>query len=138
MTIYDTRRQNLRALIREWHGPTSLSRKLGHSSGSYIAQLAGPRPSRDVSEKVAREIEGKLGLPIGWMDREHADAGVALDERALSDAVRIVTACLRDAGLRPDAEHTAMLVTLAYDQSRLTGALDEVWVRRLVNLMERT
>lgn len=51
-SVYDTRRENLRKLIRQWGGPTSLAKKLGHANGSYIAQLAGPHPSREVSERV--------------------------------------------------------------------------------------
>lgn len=79
-TIYDTRRDNLRALIGQWGGPTSLAKKLGHSNGSYIAQLAGPRPSREVSEKVAREIEKVLGLPVAWMDQDHPTGGQQLND----------------------------------------------------------
>ena len=40
-SVYDTRRTNLRSLIGQWGGPTSLSKKLGHSNGSYLAQLVG-------------------------------------------------------------------------------------------------
>ena len=65
-SVYDQRRDNLRALMTQWGGPTSMAKKLGHSNGSYVAQLAGPNPSREISEKVAREMEAKLGLPIGW------------------------------------------------------------------------
>jgi hypothetical protein len=56
LDVYRTRRENLRDLSRSWGGPTSLAKKLGHSNGSYLAQLIGPHPSRDVSEKVARII----------------------------------------------------------------------------------
>jgi hypothetical protein len=68
-TIYDIRRDNLRRLIGQWGGPTSLSKKLGHSNGSYIAQLAGP---------------------IAWMDREQEAGGLHLNDEALSDVVRAV------------------------------------------------
>jgi hypothetical protein len=72
-SVYETRRVNLRALINQWGGPTSLSRKLGHSNGSYIAQIAGPHPSREISEKVAREVESKLGLPIDRLRQGSGD-----------------------------------------------------------------
>lgn len=137
-STYDIRRDNLRKLIREWHGPTSLAKKLGHSSGSYLAQLAGPNPSRDISERTAREIESKLDLPSGWMDRENANnlhPSRSLDEAGISDAVRLVSSCLRDAGLRPDPEKTAMLVTLVYERRVDTGAVDESYVKRLIKLM---
>ena len=62
-TIYDTRRDNLRALIGQWGGPTSLSKKLGHANGSYIAQLARPRPpagARKPHRRVGFFVAGVL------------------------------------------------------------------------------
>lgn len=134
-TVYDIRRENLRTLARQWGGPTSLSRKLGHSNGSYLAQLIGPNPSRDVSEKTARDIEKRLQLPTGWMDAEHGEAP-GLDHEALSDCVRAVASVLRDVGLRPDPERYATLVGLVFDRFRLTGRLDEEHTKKLISLMK--
>jgi hypothetical protein len=136
-TIYDTRRDNLRALIGQWGGPTSLARKLGHSNGAYIAQLAGPRPTRQVSEKVAREIEATLSLPAGWMDQEHAPGGTALDDQALTECVRAVATVLRDAHLKPDPQVYAQLVSLAYDRWKLVGRIDEPYLLRLTSLLTK-
>lgn len=134
-TIYDTRRDNLRALIGQWGGPTSLSKKLGHANGSYVAQLAGPRPSREVSEKVAREIEQKLGLPVAWMDQDHPRNGQHLDDETLTECVRAVATVLRDAGLRPDPETYGTLVQLVYDRVKLAGRIDEHHIKRLAQLL---
>jgi hypothetical protein len=114
-SVYEIRRENLRSLIGQWGGPTSLSRKLGHSNGSYVAQLAGPRPSREVSERVAREIENKLGLPV---------------------CVKCVATVLRDAGLRPDPGAYATLVQLTYERSKLTGRIEESYVQKLIQLIQ--
>lgn len=132
--IYEIRRVNLRALIGQWGGPTSMSRKLGHANGSYIAQIAGPNPSRDISEKTAREIEGKLGLPLGWMDQDHPTTEQKLNDQALTDVVRAVATVLRDAGLRPDPETYGTLVQLAYDRAKLTGRIDENYIQKLTTL----
>ena len=134
-TIYDTRRDNLRALIGQWGGPTSLSKKLGHANGSYIAQLAGPRPSREVSEKVAREIEQRLGLPVAWMDQEHPRTGQHLDDETLTECVKAVATVLRDARLRPDPEAYGTLVQLVYDRVKLAGRIDENHIQRLAALL---
>lgn len=134
LSVYQVRRENLRELSRQWGGPTSLSRKLGHANGSYLAQLIGPHPSREVSEKVAREVEAKLGLPVGWLDAEHGPAR-SVDDAALSDCVRAVAAALRDAGLRPSPERYGTLVALVYDHQRLTGRLDEAHINKLIELM---
>ncbi len=133
-STYETRRLNLRALMREWGGPTTLAKKLGHANGSYLAQIAGPNPSREISEKVAREVEHALGLPLGWMDQEHA-GGTRVDDAALGDCVRAVAAALRDENKRPDPEKYGALVSLAYDYMRLTGRVDEAHIKKLVRLI---
>lgn len=135
--VYDTRRENLRGLISQWGGPTSLAKKLGHANGSYIAQLAGPNPSREVSEKVAREIERKLGLPIAWLDQEHVGTPKHLNDQALADCVRAVATVLRDAGLRPAPDVYATLVQLTYDHTKLTGQVDEVFIQKLTGLLQK-
>jgi hypothetical protein len=133
-SVYALRRVNLRKLMTEWGGPTSLSKKLGHSNGSYLAQLVGPHPSREISEKVAREIEVKLKLPIGWLDQEQSPEGQALNDQALNEVVRAVATVLRDAGLRPDPDTYGTLVQLAYDRAKLTGRIDEHYITTIVRL----
>jgi hypothetical protein len=134
-SVYVTRRENLRSLMAQWGGPTSMAKKLGHTNGSYIAQLAGPNPSREVSEKVARDMEAKLGLPIGWLDQEHAGNGRQVDDETLSACVRAVAAAIRDAGLKPDPDAYANLVGLVYEHTKLTGRVDEPFIQKLIGLI---
>lgn len=134
-SIYDVRRQNLRALIREWRGPTSLARKLGHSNGSYLAQLIGPNPSREISEKVARGIEAKLNLPLGWLDRETPERP-PIDDSVLAHCVRAVAAAVQDSPVKVSPEKFAELVTLAYEHHAATGTCDEGYINRLMRLLK--
>lgn len=136
MDIYDIRRANLRELMRTWGGPTSLAHKLGHTNGSYIAQLAGPNPSREISEKVARGIEQSLALPIGWMDKrnEPGQSAPGLDDTLLTRCIRAVTAAAEDLGARPPAHKFADLVALAYEHAQVTGQCNEAHIKRLVRL----
>jgi hypothetical protein len=136
-SVYVMRRDNLRGLMTQWGGPTSLAKKLGHSNGSYIAQLVGPNPSREISEKVARDMESKLALPIGWLDQEHAGNGRQVDDAVLSDVVRAVAAALRDAGHNPTPDVYANLVSLAYEHAKLTGRVDEPYITKLIGLTRR-
>ena len=133
-SVFDIRRENLKALMAQWGGPTSLARKLGHSNGSYLAQLAGPNPSRDVSEKVAREVKGKLTLPAGWLDQDQKGGARKIDDDLLSMCVRAVAAAVRDAGRRPEPEVYGNLVELAYEHTKLTGRVDEPFIQKLVRL----
>lgn len=135
LSVYELRRANLRELAKTWGGPTSLAKKLQHSNGSYLAQLIGPHPSRDVSEKTARDIERKLGLSIGWLDQEHAGKSSPLDDKALGDCVRAIAAALRDAGHTASPVQYGTLVELTYDRWRLVGRLDEAYIKRLMELM---
>ena len=41
-TIYEIRRDNLKALIRE-HGNGEVSKAAGYPSASYISQMVGPK-----------------------------------------------------------------------------------------------
>lgn len=133
-SVFDTRRANLRALVRQWGGPTSLSAKLGHANGSYLAQLAGPHPRKEVSEKAARAIERKLELPDGWMDRKHAAAPAQPSTATLVELVALATDIAATQGTRVSREKLAELVTLAYEHSQLTGSIDTGYLTRLINL----
>ena len=138
-SVYEQRRDNLRELMRSWGGPTSMAKKLGHSNGSYLAQLAGPNPSREVSEKVAREIEGKLGLPLGWMDVEH-DRRAPVDDTALAECVRVLKtsrdlrADLR--GKRGREGHPAIAAALAQIPQRRAAHVLHRQVERVAVLSE--
>jgi hypothetical protein len=67
--VYETRRENLRLLIgSRADGVKQLAQELGYSGQSFLSQMAGPNPVRNVSETTARAIEQKLGLPAGWLD----------------------------------------------------------------------
>ena len=70
MGIEQTRRANLRKLVADSGGPTLLAQRLGYRNPSFIVQMTGPSPIREVSEKTARRIEASLGLPPLTLDRE--------------------------------------------------------------------
>lgn len=67
----DNRRENLRRMVGEdgqFDGPLALSKALGYANASFIVQMIGPNPSRDVTEKTARKIERTLKLEDGSLD----------------------------------------------------------------------
>lgn len=133
-SVYEQRRINLRELMKSWGGPTSLAKKLNHSNGSYLAQLAGPNPSREISEKVAREIETTLGLALGWMDSEHS-GNARVDDEALAECVRATTTAVREFKLKLKPDVFGTLVGLVYDHYRLVGRIDEPYIAKLVRLL---
>lgn len=68
-TTFDYRRENLRNYIDTNGGPTAVALKLGYSNGSFLVQMTGPKPIRQVSEATARAYETKLGLIPGSLDQ---------------------------------------------------------------------
>lgn len=50
------------------NGDTKLSELLDRSL-SQIGQIIGPNPSRNIGNRLARDIEEKLNKPQGWLDR---------------------------------------------------------------------
>jgi len=135
-TTFDTRRTNLRRLMEQWGGPTSLAAKLGHSNGSYMAQLAGPHPTRDVSEKVARQIELTLGLPPNWMDVRHRPTPTEPNTSVLIDVVAAVTDVLQSEGVKLRRDKFTELVNLTYERASDTGSIDQIYLQRLVRLLK--
>ena len=134
-SVFDVRRENLRKLIADWGGPTSLSLKLGYSNASYIAQLAGPHPSRDVGEKLARSVEEKLGLPALWLDGPTPEAP-KINNDLLAQCIRAVGTTVQEDRARLTPAQHAELVALTYDQGQRTGTLDEAYIRRLLRLIK--
>ena len=130
-SVYDIRRLNLRNIMGQWGGPTSLAKKLGHTNGSYLAQLIGPNPSREISEKVAREIETKLALPANWLDQEHGQSR-PVDDDLLCECVRAVAAAVDGKRISPDV--MAEMVSAVYEHAKLTGRIDEPFINRLTRI----
>jgi len=71
MDINGIRRKNLRKFIEKMKSQADLADKL-EMDPSYLSQIAGINPSKNIGTRVARDIEKKLGLSDGWMDRDHS------------------------------------------------------------------
>lgn len=137
-SILDLRRENLRKLIKARGGAGALAKQLGHRSGSYLSQIAGPNPTRDISEPTAREIEAKLGLSMGWLDRREDDAAPSggLDAPTVAEIVRQVMTVTAELKHPPSATKVAEVVSLAYERAATTGQVDPQFVQRLLKLAE--
>jgi len=134
----DHRRENLRKLAQQWDGPTALARKLGYTQPSFLVQMIGPHPTRDVSERTARRIEKALDLPTGWLDRPPGAApttsNMQLDTGLLARVVSSVSQVLEAEGTKVPAGKFADIVTLVYAEAARSQSLDADFVRRLVLL----
>jgi len=86
MDVKQIRKANLHRLIAEAGTTSELVRRTG-TNPSYLSQIVGPNGKRDVGDHLARELEGKLGKPYGWMDHDHTNA-VSPDEQDMLETYR--------------------------------------------------
>lgn len=69
MTIYDTRRENLRRLIGSERGAmAALAAKVGMTK-QQVSHVIGSRPIKNIGHELARRIEQAYAIPIGHLDR---------------------------------------------------------------------
>jgi hypothetical protein len=158
MDITDVRRANLRILIGQAGGVSRLSRLMGYANPSFLSQMAGPSPSREITEKSARKIEEALKLPSGFLDKpgvkvspresllagvtspaeraeSPASAGGPVDASLIAEVIRMVHAACHDLGVSPDPAKLGDVVALAYmDGVEHGGHPREDRVRQLARL----
>lgn len=145
----EVRRDRLRMLVDQHGGPGALAKRLGYANGTFIVQMAGPHPTRDVSERTARMIEMRLGLPIGWMDSP-VDSGAAsvssapqpppppaLETDRTAEIVSAVIKSVReqfpDRTLPP--ETIGHLVEMALEHAATVGHVDLDYIHKTVRLV---
>ncbi len=140
--IQTLRKKNLRALIKQWHGPTKLAKELRYSGPSFLSQMIGP--NKPISETTARGIEDVLSLEPGWMDTDHTAQPVVeqVENRAYVDAslindvmVSVMTVLNSTAVTVPPC--LPGLVSLAYEHAAAHGRVDTDYIDRLVKLTVR-
>jgi hypothetical protein len=99
MDIPDIRRENLRQLFAKHGGPKALSERLSYRSPTFMTQMAGPNPSRHVSERTARSIERALALDPGSLDRPMPKTlSLPRPAQGVADQYLRVDAAAREAG----------------------------------------
>lgn len=69
--VYRIRLENVRKIIKGMNdNSAALARRLDVTP-AFITHISGPSPIRTIGEKLARDIESKLGLVSGWLDAVH-------------------------------------------------------------------
>lgn len=131
--VFLIRRRNLRSLVTQYEGATNLAHRLGYTSPSYISQMIGPHPTRQITEKVARQVEDKLTLPLGWLDKPHKELGGPVDEHRVGETIVLVGQVLEDMKVSTSPRQFAELVALVHER----GGMDEGYLRRLITLISR-
>ena len=162
--LSEIRRANIRALVQERGGLSKLSRLLGYKNPSFLSQmLSADNPTREVTEKTARSIEEAMGLPAGHLDQssdvaaappravqvevKHAPESLAPERPAAAvtvaagdptqrmiEAVRLVGAVTKEAGVTIEPDRFAELVALVYADGAERAVRPEI-VKMMVKLL---
>lgn len=139
-SIYETRAENLKLLAKQHGGQIRLSLKLGFSR-AWLSQLIGRTASRQIHEKVARQVEEALALEEGWLDKAHSPKSIEPKEAkilTLEKALAVVAAQANSDPLSPmPVEKFASLCSLLLEQSRIGGGVEERYVLQLLTLARR-
>ncbi len=159
--VTQTRRTNLRTLIAHFGGPKALGERLGYKGPSFLVQMAGPNPNREITEKSARGFEESLGLEYGWLDKEPGTqpplvkgtiglphqrppttptavpAAVPTDVNLVTDVIRMVGQVCEEVSLTLPPMKFADVVALAYSDAAETGGKPrEAHLRQVIKLMK--
>ncbi len=77
MRIYEVRRARMRLLLERYANVTELAAAIGETA-NYLSRLVKLQKNgrKNLGEGKARKIEHVLGLPLGWLDQDMANADV--------------------------------------------------------------
>lgn len=145
--LNDTRRERLRKLVEQFGGPAALAKRLGYANASFIVQMTGPNPSRDVTERTARAIEDKLRMAAGTLDEplpaaqrvapvSQATPLVGADLPFIAEVIRSVGHIAEQEQVQVGPEKLSNLVALVLIDASEHGGVREDQVRRLLDLVK--
>lgn len=158
--IATIRRDNLRTLCNI-HGTSALSRRLGYRSPSFLSQMVGPKPAREVTEKSAREFEQRLEMPEGTLDREGWDPTmpehpvapqslmplpvatpvaadpVTANASVVSDVIRVISAVSASEQVNVSPSKFPDVVAMSFADSMEHGGVPrESFIKQLIHLLK--
>jgi len=136
------RRANLRKLMVE-HGAAKLATMLGYKQSSFLSQMAGPNPTREVTEKTVRAFEKQLGLPAGAMDKPMGDE-VAPAELSSAETIALMlklagvaaTMCEKESVMLSPSKYATLLSVGIADVLEHKNTIREDHIRQLVSLLK--
>lgn len=140
--IAEIRRDNLR-ILKTRHGGMKLAEMLGLAQSSFISQMAGPRPTREVTEKTVRTLEKELGMEPGALDRPLGSPGEAAPVSAeqniamVSETIRAIgNICAAEHVDLPTSKLTDIIALAIVDAMEHGGKLREDHIRQVVRLLK--
>jgi hypothetical protein len=126
------RRQNLQILIDKYGSAGDLAVKLGFKTQSRVSHLLGTKGMGEVS---ARDIEKRLGLAYGWMDRDPNRPPNLPNAEWLA---AIYTVLYNSKAIaRISKKNLQNIIDLSYVDAAREGAVDVQAVNRLIEMCQK-
>lgn len=128
MDAKTARTENIRRLVREGGGPAEFARRYGGSGDkvwtqSQVSQWISETNPKGIGHALAREIERRLGLAAGAMDKDPAAASqsMSMDADRMRAAARFLEELFLQYGKTFSASrHTGLLVSV-YEEMTANG-----------------
>lgn len=136
MDVKETRRKRLRELIDSRYGGKQAAFAADiERQPDYVSRCL--KGTKNIGEDLARIIEKRVRLPLGWLDRDHAEEGRDTGGAESAPEVDVLTVLRRMEG-RVTPKSKAALLRL--EKLAIEGKLsDEDWtvIEQIVSRFER-
>lgn len=137
------RRENLRHLIKIRGGANALAKALGYANASFLSQMAGPNPMREVTEKTARQIEESLGIAPGVLDTVDPDISYPMSVASMPPEWMDLSQAIQASFGELDAERLRQLsrekfltvCQMIFDEHQREGVVSADFAKRIALLL---
>lgn len=143
MDINEIRRANLRRLAADFKSRAEFARKVERSE-QQLYTLIGKKAVKPIGDRIARDLEKKLGLSKGDLDVLKDDAAAAaaapdgVNLELLEDCIVAVEEEIESQGLTGmPAQKKAQAIALAYSATLASGKNQVVSVNFIVKTLSR-
>lgn len=140
MDINDIRRKNLRRLAADYRTRADFARAIGRSE-QQLYYLIGPKASKAIGDRIARDVEKKLGQERGSLDvlpeGSCLQVGQGLDIELLQDCIERIEQACEEMGITMPPAKKAQAVALAYSATQASGQDSVVSVDFIVRTVSR-
>jgi hypothetical protein len=136
--ISEIRLENARKHIELFGGVGKVASAMGYENPSFLVQVFGPNPTRNVTEKMIHKLEAATGLLNGTLDNEGIEGStLAFDMKLVYTVIRFVGTVAESEGVQVGPDRFASLVQLALsDAIEHAGKPREAYLRQVLQLLK--
>ena len=139
--ISEIRLENGRKHIELFGGVGKVASAMGYENPSFLVQVFGPNPTRNVTEKMVRRLEAATGLLDGALDNDGIEgiegSTLAFDMELLYTVIRFFGTVAESEDVQVGPDRFASLVQLALsDAIEHAGKPREAYLRQVLQLLK--